>query len=564
MDRSIKNTALRIYFFLLAIFIVFLLYKKAGIYYAEDDVLTSYLFFLSGFTQNPHLFFYEEFFGVKSLISFIQSQFLEYNIYGIYKFSSLVIALFVITDVVFMSSISYTKKFFLFVLFLSLFAHYFIFLNNVSLSFLFCFISLILLICISSRHWGQTKFLYVYYFLMVFFAVTSRFQIALVAHILILPFSMLFLNKQSKLASVFSTFLFASLYLSYGYFSNDYPELIKEFHHHELSIYDRNDLVIDEIYGKEGTNQLVANMNATSISILAKALFINDQEYLSKFGFPDILKHKTTYDFYFNNTKIWHYLKNKIKDFIFATFSNFLFLLLAFVLSVFLLVNSFNIKGLTFLSLYIILPFTILIPASVPMKFIGIYISSGVFVIVFTIFVKQDLFKQNFRRLILFFVLMLSIYNLFHYTNALISSQKESTIQSEKIFVSFQKDYSKGITPFIAYFDYHQSIPNDLFFKFYPIKMCFVDLAGYTAYPSFANLNKQIFGKANYNSLLARYQHIYTNKQPIYISNFMKNFITRYLSEVYDYEIFFIEEEVFEGLSKCYISQLKKHEKQFR
>lgn len=548
---------------MLALLIVGCIYWQYGMYFSEDDVLSSYLFYLSGFSKNPHLFFYEEFFGIKSLISFLQSHFIGLNIYGIYKFSSLVLALFIFLDLVFTSRLRFLVKLLLLLFFLLLFTHYFIFINNVSLSFFFCFLSFFVLICSSSNFWKPSKVLYFYYFVLIFLAITCRFQIALVAHILILPFSLLFLSKKAKWLSFTSTVLFTILFLSYSFFSNEYPNIIRDFHHHELSVYDRNDLVIDEIYSHHKTEELVGKMDSTQITVLAKALFINDFNHLSKIDFTEALKHKTSYEFYFKNDNIGAYFNDKLTDFISNISGKFIFLLLALAVSAFIFIPKINIKGLFFISVYIFLPFLILIPASVPMKFIGIYIASGVFTLFLWHFIHSQTSYLSYKSFVVATILVASSTFHFHYfTKSNVNLQRKNVAISEKIYDAYLKDYQNNQSVFLAYFDIHHVLHGGLFFKYKPIVAHFVDLAGYIDYPAFANVNRDQFGKVNYNSLIARYQHIYHTRGMLYVSPFMKTFLKTYFREVYNYKIEFDTIKEFENTSikKCFVSYFGKIE----
>lgn len=551
MEIIYKKKILLALSILFSIACVVFIFFTWGMYYEGDEVFANYFFYLNGLYNSPHIFWNEEYFLVSQLIVFLQSKWLSISFLSAYKFLILTILLAYFFYIFFKTTKSIFIAFTLNTLVFFVLLDNFIFVNNVRITILLAFLSVFYLISQKNTRLHQ-KFTLVHFYFLYFLAITSRFQIAFIFFTVF--FVIAFLTRQKLLARHLAFILLFNVLL-FSIFNKKiekYPEQLQNFYKYELSIHDRGDFVLQEIYVVENMQTYLNNLDDQELKLMAKSLFILDKPTLDSIQFTDLILHPKLLDYIFRNTNFLKIYKTKLIDLKQLFFQDYKFLFLLFLVAQITLFIVFfkNTKSVFLyilgLLLYFSLPFLISIIGNMPQKILSPFLICPTILAFYWIL--------NSRKTIIKFFLIITVgaLALFHFQNFTtphLNLQKNQEANAHTFFELIPKNEPVYVT----YFDTPEILPSKLFTRIYPKEIVFIDLGGFIDYPVFYKQQNKYFEEQSY--IKRRYTTLINDKNKVvYGTSFITSFISLYLEKTHNYSINFKESSI---CKECTLNKIR-------
>jgi hypothetical protein len=552
MELKIKDIQLKllpIIMFGLSLIIIGIVFKTIGIYFEEDEVFANYFFSLNGLFLSPHLYFNEEYFLINNLIISLQHLFKNINVFTCYKVLSMSIILSYFFSIAKKHTTSKRYLAIYILLISALFLSSIVLINNVRLSYWFAFLAFFYLY---THQNNESKHPLLHFYFLVFLALTSRFQITLIVFSLAFIFSFLFLNKWAKTHLFIAVIICAGLFGMFNFYTATYNPKTMDFYNYELSVYDRNDFVLQEIYQKENIIEYLNTLNTKELEYIAKSLFLLDKN-LDTISYEEIVLHPSLINYVLQNEqflKIYGKKLNSLKQNIWSHYA-YLVILIALLIMAFIVKlksNKERIKVLFFLSIYFALPLLISVLGTVPNKFLAPFLAAPIIMIVFQFLSQKGKFSSS--------VLLVSLILIGAQTAFITIPESLEVKRQEYAKLCLKKKFETESVIFLNYFD-TEAFSSKAFELFNKNEVVFLDLGGFIDYPSIRLQNEKYFGEGS-NNLLGRYEYVINHGGVVYGSMFQMVLVQNYLLKVHQYPIHFESEQACEGLSifRFYISNV--------
>lgn len=534
-----KSLLHAVFLALLPLVIVSIVFSCIGIYFEEDEVFANYFFSLNGKFLSSHLYMNEEYFLVSKLIIRLQHLIQGVNIFALYKVLSMVIILSYLFHI-FSRRIQSRVQLALIILSISgLFLSSIVLINNVRLSYWFALLALLYLY--DKQYELNSYHLYHFYFI-AFLAITSRFQITLIVFSLSFVFALFFMQKKTWVHLCLALLTCGILFSVFTNSISDYNPKTEDFYNYELSVYDRNDFILQDMYNEYNTLDYISTLNEKEIKYLAKSLFLVDTT-LNNISFQEILLHPTLFEYLFQNDNFLSIYSKKLHVLAKTSYAHYRWLIVLVVIllvaSLFTAKNRGSILKLVLFSLvYLSIPFMISLVGTVPNKFLAPYIAAPILLILLNLNGEKGS-KHQLLTLLSFSII--SIQTTFITIPNLLKIKAE---EQEKLCIQEQL-YHEDII-FLNYFD-TQAFSSRAFELFNRSEYVFLDLGGFIDYPSILLQNKKHFGEKN-AYMQARYTDILDHGATVYGSLFQMLVVKHYLKKVYHTDIYFKGEILCEKL----------------
>ena len=536
---TFKSQLRSLFLTLLPLIIVSITFLSIGIYFEEDEVFANYFFSLNGKFLSSHLYMNEEYFLVSELIIRIQHLIKGINIFALYKILSMVIILSYLFHI-FSRRIQSKLQLTLIILSIGgLFLSSIVLINNVRLSYWFALLALLYLY--DKQNELNYYHLYHFYFI-AFLAITSRFQITLIVFSLSFVFGLFFMQKRTWLHLGIVLLTCVILFSIFTNSISNYNPKTQDFYNYELSIYDRNDFILQDMYNEYNTLDYVSTLKEKELKYLAKSLFLVDSS-LNNISFQEILLHPTLFEYLFQNDNFLSIYSKKLHVLAKTTYANYRWLipLLGLLLLVLLLKCKSRVslfKIVLFLLAYLSIPFLISLVGTVPNKFLAPYLAAPILLILL------KLHHEKARKNLLLTILPFAFVGIQTSFITIPNLLKVKAEEKEKLCIQ-QQLYQEDVI-YLNYFD-TQAFSSRAFELFDRTEFVFMDLGGFIDYPSILMQNKRYFGENN-AYMQGRYNDVLDLGAPVYGSLFQMLVVKHYLKKVHNFDLYFKGEMLCEKL----------------
>ncbi|MEX0810913.1 MAG: hypothetical protein WD048_01770 [Chitinophagales bacterium] len=403
-----------------------------------------------------------------------------------------------------------------------------VFINNVRISFLLSFATLMYLFV--SKIKGEKINLLLFYTLVVL-SVINRIEIAMVVFILGFIYSLIF-SKKKILHSANAVIICAVFYSVFLWGNYTYNNTAYNYIKIEKALDDRRDFRFSSI------NNLNTLTNE-EVKMYARALFVLDEPTLNieEFDFSKVLKHKTFSEYIMKNSDFFSIYTNQLIE-SYKIFTEYywpvLIILFISIIYISLSVKAQLLKIILFTLCYIaVIPFLALM-GEVPKSFIAPYITTGVFISIWYIYLNikmKKTVKVIFGMTFLICSLLLYITNI----QPTLNKKRNLQLNSDKIYNDFKTEEEVFI---LTIFDW-KILPVELFHPNASFIFNSISFRQYDHTNIFQLQKERTFGE-NYASLKHRFEYLIKNKRAVYGSNYITDFYKAYLNRVHDFKIEFI------------------------
>lgn len=530
------------YLFFISVTIVVLLlsfvYSLVGCYYYDYDSFISYVTYDMAINNSKLPLVSDANFLFFDLIILLQRKFTMLNIYGLFKISSLGI-FFVVLNSILIKKLGLLKGVLLFIVFFLFSLKVVLFIHTNILVVLLGVSSFLFILFFSKEKYSLLIFVF-----LSLFTILTRVDLSVLIYLLFFLSSILFCSRKIIFAQFIALSFSVLFFIFFVFLVTTNYQGLKEFFKYERSLQDRMDFVLD-------TNKDINSFNKEEMIFYGMGRFLHDEDVQSVYSYDQIIKHKTTYEYVFNNVNLWNIYVIKLERLMHEVLQSFpIYLLLCIVCLIvwicYSVLHKIIFKVIFIVICFLSIPFLINILATVSTHFLLAYLLAPI--IFSAVFLLNKIAYQPVKiYTLMLFLLFFASVDFKYFSYPLYKDFTQIEEEKEKLFSSFRLEIQEGFKPIISYIEFEYFIPSSLKFKYKNTTFIFLDAGAYNNVEHFSRIKKEYFKELN-SSFIDRLKYVKYQNRNIYSSENMFNFIIRYVEVVHNTSISYEIVEAFEEL----------------